>query len=181
MKDFLKNIINDLAVDLGDEFDQNFERKAFFDKKWPDTKWPNKKGTLMMRTGALRRSIKRPNQHSKGLIWSSSMPYASIHNQGGTIIVTAKMKKYFWAMYYQLSKAIKLTAKEKVSKSARNVKLSQQAQTYKALALQKIGSKMTIQKRQFIGDHPVVRQRIEHVVDSNIKELQNEIFKRLKR
>ena len=34
---FLQNIIYDVKVDLADEFDRNFERKAFFDEKWKNT------------------------------------------------------------------------------------------------------------------------------------------------
>lgn len=180
MEDFTKKIINDLGLDLTDEFDQNFERKAFFDKKWPETRLPNRRGSLMIRSGNLRRSIKL-RKNSNGLSWSSSLPFASLHNEGGVIVVTAKMKRFFWAKYYELSKAIKTTSKGKVNNNSRNTKLNADAQMYKALALQKIGAKITIQKRQFIGDHPVVRSRIEHVVDVNMKVLQNELYKRLKR
>ena len=34
----MKNILTDIKVELSQEFDQNFERKAFFDKKWKDRK-----------------------------------------------------------------------------------------------------------------------------------------------
>lgn len=30
--DFLNNVMRDLKVELDDEFDRNFERKAFFDR-----------------------------------------------------------------------------------------------------------------------------------------------------
>ena len=29
-----RNILNDMRVELADEFDRNFERKAFFTRKW---------------------------------------------------------------------------------------------------------------------------------------------------
>lgn len=32
--DFLNNVMRDLKVELDDEFDRNFERKAFFDRPW---------------------------------------------------------------------------------------------------------------------------------------------------
>lgn len=57
MKDFVKNLIKDIAVDLNDEFDRNFERKAFFDQPWEQSKLHNPKGSLMMRTGQLRNSL----------------------------------------------------------------------------------------------------------------------------
>mgnify|MGYP002543597278 CR=1 FL=1 len=77
-----KNIIRDMRVGLSEEFDKNFERKAFFTKKWKKRADPNAKGSLLVVTGTLRRSIKaeeRPN----GVRFSSAVPYAQIHNEGG--------------------------------------------------------------------------------------------------
>lgn len=62
----------------------------------------------------------------------------------------------------------------------RNKKLAAEAQQWKNLALQKVGSKMKITKRQFIGDHPIVRQRIEDVVSANFKELEAYFYNKLK-
>lgn len=172
-KEFNKNILSDIRVDLTEEFDRNFERKGFFTNKWRGTNLPNRRGSLMMRTGNLRRSI-RSKQTSNEINWSSSLPYASINNQGGEIVVTDKMKRFFWAMYYKSSGAAK-------GKGERAQRLSAEAQQWKNLALQKVGAKMKIEKRQFIGDHPIVRQRIEEVVDKNIKELQDHIYNQLKK
>jgi len=98
---FLKNLISDIRVKLNDEFDRNFERKAFFDKSWQQTKLPNNKGSLMMRTGAGRRSLKSTTQ-GDSIVWRSSLPYMALHNEGGEITVTAQMKKFFWAMYLSI-------------------------------------------------------------------------------
>lgn len=180
MSDFFKNILTDLRVDLTDEFDKNFERKAFFDKSWDNTKIPNRKGSLMARTNGLRRSIKS-KQTNDSLSWTSSKAYATLQNEGGEIVVTDKMKRFFWAMFYKSSGAISKTKKGDARNNDRNKKLSEEAKTWRALALQKTGAKMKVKQRQFIGDHPIVRQRIEHVVDSNFQELDKEIFNRLKR
>lgn len=175
MQDFIKNILSDVRIELTDEFDKNFERKAFFDKAWENTSIPNHKGSLMMRTGKLRRSI-RSKQTNNEITWSSSLPYASLQNEGGEIIVTEKMKRFFWAMFYKANGAVTPSGKGK-----RNERLSQEAQTWKALALQKVGAKMKVKQRQFIGDHPQLRQNIERVVDRNMKELEQELFNRLRR
>jgi phage gpG-like protein len=175
MKDFIKNILADLRVDLTDEFDKNFERKAFFDKAWENTKLPNHRGSIMMRSGKLRRSI-RAKETNNQISWTSSLPYASLQNEGGEIIVTERMKRFFWAMFYKANGAV-----TKSGKGERNKRLSVEAQMWKSLALQKTGSKMKIKQRQFIGDHPIVRQRIEHVVDRNMAALEKEIFNKLKR
>ena len=86
-KDFLKQTLTDIKVKLGEEFDRNFERKAFFDEKWKSTKLMNSRGSLMMRTGNLRNSI-RSELKGSSIVFSSSMPYANIHNNGGEISVT---------------------------------------------------------------------------------------------
>ncbi len=178
--DFIKNILSDVRVDLTEEFDRNFERKGFFDKKWKDTNLPNQRGSLMMRSGKLRRSI-MSKQTANSVSWSSSLPYASVHNEGGEIEVTAKMKSFFWAMYYKSSNAILFNVKKKeMANTARNKKLSSEAQQWKNLALQKVGSKMKIEQRQYIGDHPVVRQRIEDVIGINFKELETYFYNQLK-
>ena len=80
-KDFLKQTLTDIKVKLGEEFDRNFERKAFFDEKWKSTKLMNYRGSLMMRTGNLRNSI-RSELRGSSIVFSSSMPYANIHNNG---------------------------------------------------------------------------------------------------
>ncbi len=172
--DFIKNIISDVRVDLTEEFDRNFERKGFFDKKWRGTNLPNQRGSLLMRSGKLRRSIVS-KQTGTQVTWSSSLPYASINNNGGEIVVTQKMKSFFWAMAYKAGMAAGK------GKSERSKRLSAEAQQWRNLALQKVGTKMKIEQRQFIGDHPIVRQRIEDVVGVNFKELESYFYNKLKK
>lgn len=95
-QELIKNILSDIKVELADEFDRNFERKGFFGRAWKPSKFDNKRGTLMMLSGRLRRSI-RAQVSGSAVSFSSSEAYAAIHNEGGEIAVTAKMKKYFWA------------------------------------------------------------------------------------
>lgn len=167
-KDFLNHILTDTKVKLTEAFDRNFERKAFFDDKWANTLIPNRRGSLMMRTGTLRRSI-RSNIEGTTIRWTSSVPYADIQNNGGEVEITAKMKRYFWAMYY---KAIG-TAKGR--KGATQKDFSVEAEHWKALALKKVGDKLKIPKRQFIGDHTEVKRMVNDIVNFNMKELLNSI------
>lgn len=155
---FLQNIIYDVKVDLADEFDRNFERKAFFDEKWQHTKLHNRIGSLMIRRGNLRNSINADIQGNK-IIFSSSLPYASIHNEGGELTVTTKMKKYFWAKHIE----------------AKNTKNIIEAEQFKTMALKPIGSKIIIPKRQFIGNHPKVKEAVERAVNANLEELNKAI------
>ena len=177
---FLHNFLSDLKVELLDEFDKNFERKAFFDHPWKETKMPNRRGSLMMRTGALRRSI-RATSNDQLIRFSSSLPYASIHNEGGVITVTQKMKRYFWAMYYKTSGAVSKTKKGEARNTNRNKAMSLEASYWKAMALKKVGSKIKIEQRQFIGPHREVDQCVERVFDKSMKEFEEFIYKNLKK
>lgn len=168
-KTFLNHVLTDTKVKLTEAFDRNFERKGFFNQKWPETKIPNRRGSLMMRTGTLRRSI-RSTIEGSSVRWTSSVPYAQVHNSGGEIEVMAKMKRYFWAMYYKVSGAAK------GSKGTKGKALSVEAEYYKALALKKVGDKLSIPKRQFIGNHPEVKRMIDEIVGYNL----NEVFKNIK-
>ncbi len=61
--------------------------KFFFDSSWPETEMPNKRGSLMMRSGKLRRRI-RVQIFDDAVKFSSSMSYAHVQNEGGIIVVT---------------------------------------------------------------------------------------------
>lgn len=173
MKGFHKRILNDLAIDLADEFDRNFERKAFFDKPWPPRK-SGKRGSLLLVKGGggLRGSILM-QQSGNNVIFSSGLPYAAIHNEGGTIIVTAKMKKFFWAKYYELSGKVKVNVRDrKISK--RSMKFSEEAEFFKNMALMRLGSKITIPERRFIGWGSPVDKIVKQVCDRHFAELGKE-------
>lgn len=174
MKNLTQNIIKDIKVDLKNEFEKNFKQKSFFNRPWKQTRLVNNKGSLMMRSGNLRRSISAKIQGTD-IIFSSSLPYASIHNEGGTFTVTAKMKKFFWGMYYETSGAIGKGSKK------RNERLSAEAQQWKNLALMKVGQKMKIEKRQFIGWHPEVNHHIETILNDHLKDIETAITQKLKR
>ena len=173
-KEFIKKVMTDTKIKLSDEFDKNFERKAFFDKKWANTKLHNKRGSLMVRSGMLRRSIQSPKMVSNGITWSSSQPQAKLLNEGGVVVVTDKMRKFFWAMYYKTSGAMRNDVKKTASNKARNQKLSDEASQWKALALQKKGARMTITQRQFIGHHAQVDKIIKEIIERNFRELNND-------
>nr|WP_240665155.1 hypothetical protein [Flavobacterium covae] len=64
-----------------------------------------------------------------------------------------------------------------MANTERNRKLSTEAEQWKALALQKTGEKMKIQKRQFIGEHPIVKEIVIRVVNNNLKEINEQILK----
>ncbi len=156
MNDLLKNILADLRVEALDEFDRNFTRKAFFNKPWPARRAPGGRGTLLTVTGRMRRSL-RCRAAGGSLYFYSDAAYFSLHNRGGTIPVTAGMRKYFWAMYYQHGGGQK-------GKPPRPL-----AEYYKSLALTK-KTEFHIPQRQVVGSHPKITGLVKKTCARNIRE-----------
>lgn len=101
VKKVVARILKDIQVEMSDEFDKNFERQAFFSEKWQRRKSPirNEGRAILTDTGALRKSIgSRTTENS--ITFFTSLPYAAIHNDGGEIVVTKRMKRFFWHKYY---------------------------------------------------------------------------------
>ena len=146
-------MMNDIGVDLLQRYKETFENKAFFDKKWKDRKFGNR-GTLLVASGRLRRSI-ATKATLNSIIFTSDTQYASIHNEGGTIEVTKKMKGYFWYMYGQTG-----------------------YEPYKAMAMKKVGSKITIPQRQFIGYHKTIDKIVEEHAQDMIEDVLEEAIRR---
>ena len=128
--DITKKILKDLAVDLSDEFDKNFQRKAFFTRKWPPRKRHNRKGTLLMVTGKLRRSI-RCTVGNDSVTWETSERYAAIHNYGGIVYVKPHhrtihrngkaIRQQVKGYSYKMPRRQFIGDHEKVRKSARQI------------------------------------------------------------
>lgn len=171
-KDFMFDILKDIKTDLADEFDRNFERQGFFDEPWKQTLMAHRDNILNVHGGAgLRGSIMASLGDNK-IIFSSSKPYASIHNEGGVIVITLKMKKFFWYMHLKATNALVFSTKTKeVRNNKRNQTLSTEATYWKALALKKVGDRLIIPKRQYIGNHPMVKIIIQEDVEKGILRL----------
>lgn len=145
-------LLKDYQKELTEEFDRNFERKAFFDKQWKGA-IRNNIGSLMNRTGALRKSITDNSSiNGNNINWTSALAYANIQNTGGKITVTAKMRGFFWYKF-------------RMATGGNNKNMNPEAMFWKAMALKKVGSVITITQRQFIGDHPQVHKSIREVTD----------------
>lgn len=46
----IRNILNDVRVELSDEFDRNFERQAFFNEAWQRRSSPTRPGGSILIT-----------------------------------------------------------------------------------------------------------------------------------
>lgn len=154
---------------MSDEFDQNFERQAFFSEAWQRRKSPirDKGRAILVDTGQLRRSI-HSRTTDNSVIFYTDLPYAAIHNEGGDIIVTKKMKKFFWHKYYQATGAFGRKKNGSPRNDKRTKQLSSEADFWKFLALKKAGTIIKIPRRRFLGTSPEVEQAVRNIIEENI-------------
>ena len=84
-------------------------------------------------------------------------------------------------MYYKNTNAIRYDVKTKSAVyNARTRRLTDEAAWWKALALKPVGQSLTFPKRQFIGNHPQVKNAIERVVKGREADIDAFIKSRLK-
>ena len=175
----VRRTLDDIRVEAADEFDRNFEREAFFTEKWARRKFNDDRSRgLLVRTGNLRRSITAEVTDRDSVVFSSTLPYARIHNEGGTITVTRKMKAYFWWRYRTLTGgtaadgfSIRMQRRKDGTprNNRKNRALTAEAEFCRAMALRKAGSRIVIPKRQFIGSHPELEKLLKEIFYENAK------------
>lgn len=87
------DILRDARVKLTEMFKNNFREQGFFGQRWVATKVSktNKrgKGSILIVTGAMRRSI-RSQIRGMAVVFSSNLPYTALHNEGGKFSVTIR-------------------------------------------------------------------------------------------
>lgn len=170
IRSIIRKIISDIKVGLGDEFDQNFERQAFFSEKWQRRRSPLRPGGLILvNTSGLRDSIHK-DARADSISFSSDHPAAAIHNDGGEIVVTERMKRYFWYKHRQATGSFGRRKDGSLRRDKRNARLSTEAEFYKAMALMKAGSTIKIPRRRFIGASPEVEAICREIIDGNISK-----------
>ena len=166
----VRRILNDIRIDLGDEWDQNFERQGFFSEKWQRHHSPLRPGGhILVDTGKLRQSIKSRTT-GDSITFYSDLPYAGIHNEGGEIKVTARMKRYFWARYYEAQGGFGRKKNGELRQDKRNRQLGTEAEFWRAMALMKEGKTIKIPKRQFLGMSPEVEKDVRGIIEQNLTE-----------
>jgi phage gpG-like protein len=138
------------AVNL---FKLNFDKEGFIAgegriKKWKPTSL-NTGRKILTKTRRLRKGIKiksaTPRKVTVGV--DANIKYAKIHNQGGKLEITPKMRRYFWAMYKQTGKGY-----------------------YKGLALTK-KTHFEIPARPYIGNTRAMKPRLDRRTIKELKKI----------
>ena len=169
-KKIIRQILSDIRVELGDEFDRNFERQAFFSEAWARRKSPPRPGgTILVDTGTLRRSI-RSRTTDDSITFYTDLPYAAIHNDGGEIVVTEKMKRYFWHKYYEATGSFGRKKNGERRNDKRTRQLATEADFWRFMALKKAGTTIRIPWRRFLGTGPEVERIVREIIEDNLNE-----------
>lgn len=175
VREIFRQILRDIDVELKEEFDQNFERQAFFSEAWQRRRSPLRPGGhILVDTGDLRRSI-RSEIRDSSIVFLTDHPAAAIHNEGGEIVVTEKMKRFFWYKYYSATGSFGRKKDGSRRNDKRTLQLSDEADFWKAMALMRVGSKIRIPQRKFLGTSPEVETAVRQIIEENLTEYVNNI------
>lgn len=146
-------------------FKQSFVNQGFTNKAL--VKWKKRIGgernegrAILVNRAVLKRGIRIKKADKTGAIVGvdPAIKYAEIHNYGGEIPVTPKMRRFFWAMYYKHGGADKRT---------RGTEL---AQFWLKMALTKKKT-ITIPQRQFIGDSVVLARKLTTYIEQELTKI----------
>jgi len=176
-------LVKAMGILARDHFRLNFKKQGFDDagvKAWKKRSFemPGKSRSVLTQRGKLRDSIQYRVAFNYTVIYSKE-PYASIHNEGGKVPVTRKMRSFFWAMYYQtLGKATteaKTSLKTKKTTYAssslkKKESLMPEAKIWLNMAMKK-GNTITIPQRQFMGHSQNMNKKIDRLVKQTLKKI----------
>lgn len=156
LKRTLPRAIGEVAVK---HFKKSFRNQGFTDvslEKWPERKGKKRRRrrATLVKSGALRRSIRRVSTSHKSVTVGSDLPYAQIHNEGGKITTTQ-----------QVSSHKRKAHKRKVKGRRRKARVPEHQ--VKAHS-RKVNTK--IPQRQFIGNSKQLDKSILTFVDRRLKE-----------
>lgn len=155
---YLASDVNEvIGVEAVNHFKSNFANEGFDGNKWAarKTKLRLNKKVLTGQGGGdhLGDSIDYKVSGNTTTIYTDKI-YGEIHNEGGTITVTPKMKKFFWAKSFE-------------AKEAGEPDLQEQ---YKWMALSK---KITIVQREFMGESQQLNEKIIAKITRDLTRILN--------
>lgn len=144
----------------------NFSKERFVKKNWIDryvdawkpARRKKRKGSLLVASGRLKRSIRKISVTPTQVVIGTNVPYARIHNEGGEISGTERVKSF-------RRKAHKRKAHTRDGKRIK-------AQTVKAYRVKPFSRKYKrkFEKRQFIGASMELDYRISTLIKNELNK-----------
>ncbi len=160
----LPNEVAAIAVKFSKE---RFRKQSWLDvveDKWPVRKRRRKGGarrsqTLLVDTGRLKRSIRKIHADNQVVIIGTDVPYAQIHNDGGTINKTVTVNEHKRAEHKRKAHSRTRAGRTEIIKSA-IVKSH-------VIATHRRKMNTTIEARKFLGQSAALEQQlINHITNS---------------
>ena len=172
-----------------DSIRENFRKGGFYGAAWSPPMRIEQGfdsgpgyGTLLSGTNHLMMSTDYFPEPGRVTI-QNTLVYAQIHNYGGEITVTKRMKQFFWSQYYKKGLVGGMYERGEGKKSKQKAEtLSKEAEFWRNMALKKVGSTIKIPQRQFMGEHPEVDRIIREIINNELSKFaQNGINSRRSR
>lgn len=99
---------------VGNDIFQSLRVAAQLNMNYSGGDTPPVAGKVTMRSGRLLRAVMGtgarereesvarvvPTQYGVDFFWGVKLPYGALHEAGGTRVITPRMRKFYWAMYY---------------------------------------------------------------------------------
>lgn len=140
-------------------------------KQWPKRKFEfnNRKGAaLLKKSGALQRDLRFRTSGNRVAV-VSNLPYSRIHNEGGKIPITPKMRRFFWAKYMEAYGKVTFSIKSKQMTKA-GTRQNADAEIWKALALTK-KTHLDVPPRPFLYHTTDLYKELDEVFIKKVKEI----------
>lgn len=172
-----------------DSIRENFRKGGFYGAAWSPPMRIEQGfdsgpgyGTLLSGTNHLMMSTDYFPEPGRVTI-QNTLVYAQIHNDGGEITVTKRMKGFFWSQYYKKGLVGGMYERGKGKKSKQKAEaFNKEAEFWRNMALKKVGSTIKIPQRQFMGEHPEVDRIIREIINNELSKFaQNGINSRRSR
>ncbi len=143
---------------------------------WPKRKFETDRNRanrqVLTKRGSLAASIHQKNNSRGKIEIYTEKPYAKLMNDGGTVTITPKMRRFFWAMYFKELGRIR-TNKQGAQSIKSGQKVNEIAKIWRNLAMHK-GNQLKFQKREFFYDSPVLADQIGKYLVQTISKLTNQ-------
>lgn len=149
-----RDLVRFASVEGVNHFQDSFYNQGFTDVAFEA--WEKRKNDIdpgrkiLIQSAFLLNSVQVFSASQKRIVFGSDAEYADIHNNGGTlnIRITQRSRRYFWFMFKATGKGM-----------------------WKALALtSKQSIKVTIPKRQFIGESKTLLDNIDKWILNTIQK-----------
>lgn len=99
----VKKKIDDAPYWIANEIVNTIKDRIVTDKSYNSSPWlkSNRNTNTLIKSGNMRNAVSIEKAADDEIVVVIATEYAKIHNEGGTIVITDRMRSYFWSQYYK--------------------------------------------------------------------------------